>query len=292
MSAGEEHDPHFKVVDEQAPPRRPTRDTGVALAAVVAGSGAVGFAVGLRAGAPTAVHGLALAVGLAGLAVAVRRYFALTYPRVEAVEERETASATDGGPVAEVEPVARRSLVRRALVGAGALLGLSLAAPVSSLGPRPGDRLRQTAWQTGRRLVTSDGQPLRAEEVLTGAAATVWPEGHVGEERAAVIVLRLSGRSAEEPTNLGWVVDDTVVAYSKICTHAACPVGLFRERDNVLFCPCHQTTFDAVRAAAPTFGPAARALPQLPLTVDDDGFLAAQGDFAHPVGPPFGHLPR
>ena len=35
------------------------------------------------------------------------------------------------------------------------------------------------------------------------------------------------------------------------------------------------------------FGPAARALPQLELTIDDDGYLAAKSDFTEPVGPSF-----
>jgi probable menaquinol-cytochrome c reductase iron-sulfur subunit len=37
----------------------------------------------------------------------------------------------------------------------------------------------------------------------------------------------------------------------------------------------------------PVFGPAARALPQLPITVDEDGYLVAAGNFVEPVGPAF-----
>ena len=35
------------------------------------------------------------------------------------------------------------------------------------------------------------------------------------------------------------------------------------------------------------FGPAARALPQLPLMVDEEGYLVAQSDFEEPVGPSY-----
>src|SRR6218665_1195663 len=35
------------------------------------------------------------------------------------------------------------------------------------------------------------------------------------------------------------------------------------------------------------FGPAKRPLPQLPITVDDEGYLVAQSDFHEPVGPSF-----
>ncbi len=82
-----------------------------------------------------------------------------------------------------------------------------------------------------------------------------------------------------------WVVDERVACYSRVCTHAGCPVNLYREQDEALFCPCHQSTFDVVRGCIPTFGPAARALPQLPLGVDDDGFLVALDDYQEQVGP-------
>jgi ubiquinol-cytochrome c reductase iron-sulfur subunit len=178
--------------------------------------------------------------------------------------------------------------MRRALIGASGIFGLSLLAPVPSLGPAPGSALTRTAWRRGTRLVTTAGEPIRAESVVAGGIATVWPEGAINNEISAVIVVRVGNSPFEAPTNPEWVVNDELVAYSKVCTHAGCPVGLFRESDNALFCPCHQSTFDAVRGARPTFGPTARALPQLPLGVDRDGFLIALGDFTQQVGPAYG----
>jgi ubiquinol-cytochrome c reductase iron-sulfur subunit len=67
-------------------------------------------------------------------------------------------------------------------------------------------------------------------------------------------------------------------------------VGLYRAEDQVLICPCHQSTFDVTRGAVPVFGPAARRLPQLALGVDADGYLVADGDFDEPVGPSFWNL--
>jgi ubiquinol-cytochrome c reductase iron-sulfur subunit len=124
--------------------------------------------------------------------------------------------------------------------------------------------------------------------VAVGGVLTVWPQDAIDVELAAVVLLRLSGGPAEEPTNLDWVIDGDVVAYSKVCTHAGCPVALFRERDDALFCPCHQSTFDARHGAEPTFGPATRALPQLPIGLDDDGMVVALGDFPRQVGPAIG----
>jgi ubiquinol-cytochrome c reductase iron-sulfur subunit len=64
-------------------------------------------------------------------------------------------------------------------------------------------------------------------------------------------------------------------------------VGLYRVATNDLFCPCHQSTFDVLDGAKPVAGPATRPLPQLPIEVDQDGYLVAKGDFSEPVGPSF-----
>ena len=64
-------------------------------------------------------------------------------------------------------------------------------------------------------------------------------------------------------------------------------MGEFEAEQSVLLCPCHQSTFDVLRAAAPTGGPAARPLPQLPLYADADGTLRAGGGFTAPPGPGF-----
>lgn len=76
-------------------------------------------------------------------------------------------------------------------------------------------------------------------------------------------------------------------AYSKICTHIGCPTSLYEQQTNRILCPCHQSQFNALQYGKPVFGPAARALPQLPITVDDEGYLVAAGNFIEPVGPAF-----
>jgi ubiquinol-cytochrome c reductase iron-sulfur subunit len=78
-----------------------------------------------------------------------------------------------------------------------------------------------------------------------------------------------------------------IVAYSKICTHVGCPVALYEQQTHHLLCPCHQSQFDIKEEAKVIFGPAKRPLPQLPITVDDEGYLIAQSDFTEPVGPSF-----
>ncbi len=66
-----------------------------------------------------------------------------------------------------------------------------------------------------------------------------------------------------------------------------CPAALYEQNTHHILCPCHQSTFDAADGAKVIFGPAARPLPQLPITVDAEGYLIAQGDFEVPVGPSY-----
>ena len=86
------------------------------------------------------------------------------------------------------------------------------------------------------------------------------------------------------PGREDWNVDG-IVAYSKICTHVGCPVALYEQHTHHLLCPCHQSTFDVTREAKVVFGPASHPLPQLPITVNEEGFLVARSDFQEPVGP-------
>ena len=82
------------------------------------------------------------------------------------------------------------------------------------------------------------------------------------------------------------------VAYSKICTHAGCPVSLYEQETSRILCPCHQSQFDVTEGAKPVFGPATRSLPQLPITVDDEGYFVARGDYPEAVGPTYWNRER
>ena len=79
-------------------------------------------------------------------------------------------------------------------------------------------------------------------------------------------------------------------AYSKICTHLGCPTSLYETQTQRILCPCHQSQFIATEYAKPVFGPAARPLPQLPITVNEEGYLVATGDFPDAIGPAFWEL--
>ncbi len=218
-------------------------------------------------------------------------------PDEDAIEERGdlASSADDRAELAATFAGGARSISRRrllvgslvAIAGAYTALGLSL---LRSFAAEPDPILRHTSWQRGSRLVTSEGTPLKAEEVRVGTVATVYPEAHVGEADAQTLLIRVRpDQLALPPERASWAVNGSV-AYSKVCTHAGCPVGLYQEEENLLLCPCHQSTFDVLRGAVPTSGPAARPLPQLPIEVDDEGYLVAQDDYATPVGPGFWNM--
>ena len=116
-------------------------------------------------------------------------------------------------------------------------------------------------------------------------------EGEHGwiEEKAKAIVLlvRIDPGDLRNPEDRADWSYEGIVAYSKVCTHVGCPVALYEQQTHHLLCPCHQSQFDVANHAAVIFGPAARPLPQLPITVDDEGYLVAQSDFKEPVGPSF-----
>ena len=93
---------------------------------------------------------------------------------------------------------------------------------------------------------------------------------------------RVVKRQGQESFNFG-----ELFAYTKVCSHLGCPASLYEQQTYRILCPCHQSQFDALHFARPIFGPAARALAQLPITIDKDGYLVANGDFIEPVGPAF-----
>ena len=108
--------------------------------------------------------------------------------------------------------------------------------------------------------------------------------------RNAVMLIRLRSSDAAKVVERVGQEDfhfGDYYAYSKICTHIGCPTSLYEAQTNRILCPCHQSQFDALHYGKPVFGPAARALPQLPITVDEDGYLVAAGNFVEPVGPAF-----
>jgi ubiquinol-cytochrome c reductase iron-sulfur subunit len=197
-------------------------------------------------------------------------------------EEREAAQAAFARGE---EPFVRRSFLLRMLGLAGGALGIAALFPLNSLGPRPKDTLSRTSWTKGSRLVTEDGRPVKFGDLQVDGLLTVFPEGHTDDADAQTVLINIGDAPQRVPRGREtWSVDG-YVAYSKVCTHAGCPVGLYSSIRHQLLCPCHQSTFAVLDACQVILGPAPRPLPQLPIAVESDGFLVAQSDYTQPVGP-------
>ncbi len=131
---------------------------------------------------------------------------------------------------------------------------------------------------------------MRADDIELDSLVTVFPEGDAGSAQSQTLLIRVPPDVLRlDPARADWAPGG-FVAFSKICTHAGCPVGLYRAQERQLICPCHQSTFDVVTGAQPVYGPAARPLPQLPIRMEADGTFVAVGDFSEPVGPSFWYI--
>jgi ubiquinol-cytochrome c reductase iron-sulfur subunit len=247
----------------------------------------------LNGGQPQ-LEGILLGIALGGLAYGLVVWAKDLMPGGHEIQERHShASAKEQREGLEedatqsLEEIERRTFLGRMLAGALGALGLAALFPIRSFGSSPGSALFHTSWKAGTRVVTDRGLPVLATDLEVGGAITVFPEDDVGSADAQAILIRLEeGEMTPVAGREDWS-PEAHVAYSKICTHAGCPVGLYEQDRKQLLCPCHQSVFDVLNAAEPTAGPATRALPQLPLDTDAEGYLVAGGDFSDPVGPGF-----
>ncbi|HEY8547147.1 MAG TPA: Rieske 2Fe-2S domain-containing protein [Acidimicrobiales bacterium] len=270
-------------------------ERGAALCFLVSMLAALGLAVTYWQGGNTQVEGVLLAVVTGGIGVGIILWAKHFMPGEEVAEDREDLASTEAEVAAftaDLEAggssLRSRRLLLASATGALAAFGGALLFPIRSLGPRAGRGLKGTAFADGVRLVREDGEPLKPSDLAPGGVVTVWPDGHVGAADAPTLLIRTHRDQPfrPRPGRERWTVHG-IVAYSKLCTHVGCPVGLYQAEKGLLLCPCHQSTFDVLDGARPVFGPAARSLPQLPLGLDDDGYIVATADFSDPVGPGF-----
>ncbi len=233
------------------------------------------------------------------------------HPAASSEEDRATTLTALNQGLAEAG-IARRPLVRNSLLGSVTLLAAPLVVLLRDLGPLPKDTedaatgggLHHTVWKKGMRVVRDVvGTPIKVSDVEIGDLFNAEPEAifpteenglpelegvplQVAKSKAAIVMLRMDVDDILSDVTRNWSVEG-IVAYSKICTHVGCPISLNERTTHHLLCPCHQSTFDLADAGRVVFGPAGRHLPQLPLGVDDEGYLIALSDFAEPIGPSF-----
>ena len=295
---------------ELTPAEAKSAERKVASLFLLAVVGVVGFIVTFafaeyRFGEPnsplfTPLLGTFMAMALFGIGAGAVLWAKLLMPDEEAVQERHPFGSPPEERAAAAqalkEGLAQANVARRPLLlgsmalGAGALALLPIPF-LFSLGPTDHKErtLATTGWRKGVRLIRQNGTPVRVGEVQIGGVESVFPDVEHGTflaDSPALLIrmrpedLQLEGEAEE------WAYEGHVV-YSSICTHLGCPVKLYEQKTHHLFCPCHQSTFDAAHGAEVLFGPAARPLPQLAISVDDEGYFVAEGDFEEPIGPSY-----
>ncbi|QTV80961.1 ubiquinol-cytochrome c reductase iron-sulfur subunit [Microbacterium sp. NIBRBAC000506063] len=265
--------------------------------------------------------GLGIALALLSLGIGAIHWSKAIMSDKEFVEDRHPTRGRDTTREAAIQAFAdaneesgfgRRTMIRNSLFAALVASIVPGVVLFRGLAPHPGSNpndplvgnpvalLSRTWWTQGERLARDpSGTPIRAADVTLGSAFQVMPESlyplkhedhglYLNEKaKAIVLLMRLRPEELNEAEDRKDWSYDGIVAYSKVCTHVGCPVALYEQNTHHLLCPCHQSQFDVANHAAVIFGPAARPLPQLPITVDDEGYLIAQSDFTEPVGPSF-----
>jgi len=307
---GGRHGGPRREIEPADPARAKRAERAVAalfILSMLAGIGFIAAYIGLPAGSVNNVLHSNVALGIsmsvaflavaAGAIIWVRRLM----PNVEITEERHALASAPADRQAfeetytegtERSQFVKRPIIRRTLIAATVPLAIAPIVLLRDMGPLPHGLLRYTVWRKGMRLlVYGPNRPIRAEDFNTpGSLITVVPDGYQDNlnalAKATAIIIKFRPGQLQPPTRLDWCVQN-IVCYSKICTHVGCPAALYEQTTHRILCPCHQSTFEATKGAQVTFGPAPRPLPQLPLAVDAEGYLVADGDFTEPVGPSF-----
>jgi ubiquinol-cytochrome c reductase iron-sulfur subunit len=263
------------------------RERSIAGGLLLSIAGSIGFMIAYAKQLSAQWEGFFLALIFAGFTIAALGWARWILKHEEVVDLRDTSpqpveeragmvEAYDHG----IAQLTRRRWLTRMLYTAFGLFGLAALFPIGSLGPEPDDALFHTRWKRGVRLQRADGSLVHVDDVNVNGIVTVFPQGSLGDSQSMTVLIRL-------PEGVGQNTLKGLIAYSKMCTHAGCPVALYRSADHRLICPCHQSAFDVSDNAKVLTGPADHPLPRLPLEISADGYLQAAGDFPEPVGPGF-----
>lgn len=273
----------------------------------------------------TPVIGTAFGLSVLGLGLGVIAYVKKFFPVEVSVQQRHDGPSDELDRktiVAQLARagkdtgIARRKIIKRSAGAAAGLMGVGLVVGLGGgLIRNPwakGDDspLLVTGWRPafpGEKVylrrdtgVSDEVSLIRPEDLEAGTLESAFPfrESERGDKEKLVHALKASDtpimlirlrpgvtatqRAGQEDFHYG-----DYYAYSKVCTHLGCPTSLYETQTNRILCPCHQSQFLANEYAKPVFGPATRALPQLPITVDEQGYFVARGDFIEPIGPAY-----
>jgi ubiquinol-cytochrome c reductase iron-sulfur subunit len=275
-------------------PKERSATVRIALLLLVSTVAGIGLLVLYALGGQVQLEGVLLGIALGGMGFSLILWGKHLFPHSVVTEERGPHASevlvqreTEELILASERSLSRRTFLMRLLLGAAGAFGVAMLFPVASLGPSPFPELRITSWKRNTMVVDQNGVPIRADTLPVDGVVTVFPRGHTDAEDSQAILVRVPESELQLPAGRESWAPQGNVCYSKICTHAGCPVGLYLAQFHELQCPCHQSAFDVTNGAEVVFGPAPRPLPQLQIFVDGAGFLRAAGDFSEPVGPGF-----
>ncbi|QDP97649.1 Rieske (2Fe-2S) protein [Microlunatus elymi] len=265
----------------------------------------------LHSSAQHVAMGLTLGIGILLIGLGTQQWARQLMSNHEIVEQRHDSSSPEDAKqevlrqlddgIAE-SGVPRRKMLLITALGAVGILAAPALVLLTDLGPVAGPNYRRrayetTLWHEGVRLVNDiTYTPVKASDMVIGQLVNGAPENlkdlhgtafNNAKAKAPIVIVRMNPADITIPADRkDWQVSG-ILAYSKICTHVGCPISLWEQQTHHLLCPCHQSTFDLADAGKVVFGPAARALPQLPIKVDDQGYLVARSGFTVPVGPSY-----
>ncbi len=284
--------PQFQVAAKN--PKRTERTTLVFFLLALAGF--AGFGAAYTQNASNFLLGLSMALGLLMFGFGVASWGMFLMPRGPFEEPRALMQTTpeekrlflgdfeSRGKVA----IERRGFLAKAMGAAAAVLGVVTAFPlIRSLGPLPKKSLYRTKWRKGSYVTDINNRRVKVDDIDVGSMVTVFPQDDVGGAISQTVLLHPQTTDIVTMTGRETWAPQGFIAFSKVCTHAGCPVGLYEQATEQLLCPCHQSLFDIYSGAEPVFGPAPRPLPQLPLYIDSRGYIRAQTGYDEPVGPGF-----
>jgi ubiquinol-cytochrome c reductase iron-sulfur subunit len=265
----------------------------------------------LRANSRNLLLGLTFGLALLFLGVGAVHWARKLMDDQEKIDYRHSAASSDADKnymlteldkVVDESRLTRRKVIGRSLIAALATILLPMIVGLADLGPWPtkkkrAETIERTIWAPGVRVVNDvTFQPIKPENIEVGQLINGEPanlqdlegaEFQIEKAKSAVIVVRMDPNTITiPPSRENWQIGG-ILCYSKICTHVGCPISLWEQQTHHLLCPCHQSTFDLGNSGVVVFGPAARALPQLPIALDAEGYIVAQRDFLVPVGPSF-----
>ena len=200
------------------------------------------------------------------------------------------------------EGISRRAL----LTGAGGVAGAGTrhrAATPAGVARADAERASTTRrGSAGVRLVDDEGNRTSAGDIQIGTFYTALPEHGDPEHLGRRPARRQAPAGLPPPARrrAGTGRPQGIVAYSKICPHAGCAISLYRyptyaptSAGPAFTCPCHYSTFLPGEGGRLVFGPAGRALPQLPLMIDSQAAIcAAAGAFHEDIGPSWWNVHR